>query len=212
MTIDLLQRRGVPAPVIAQKAVTQEKAPSPGLAFVKLDFLIGTKWGSNAGRKPQTGGGDPLGTGYNGDFSMDFANIVKGCNPIHGGVDYLNLNCFAVPTAPSQAFYTANCNQAAPYPTCLNLLGNAGRNSLYGPGLATVDFSVVKNFHITKVSEAFNVQFRAEFFNILNHTNFQAPNFLTDSNNNSVDQTNAGILGSTTTTARQIQLGLKLIW
>src|SRR2546429_6989960 len=31
-------------------------------------------------------GGDPLGTGFNGDFSMDFPNITKGCDPIHGGV------------------------------------------------------------------------------------------------------------------------------
>src|ERR1019366_177096 len=38
-----------PSPVIAQKAMTQEKAPSPGLGFVKLDFLIGTKWGSKPG-------------------------------------------------------------------------------------------------------------------------------------------------------------------
>jgi hypothetical protein len=158
------------------------------------------------------GGGDPLGTGFNGDFSMDFASILKGCNPIHGGVNYLNLNCFTTATAPSMDFYTANCNQTVAYPTCLNLVGNAGRNSLYGPGLATVDFSVFKNFRVAKISEAFNVQFRAEFFNILNHTNFQAPNFLTDGNNNSVDQLNAGILGSTTTTARQIQFGLKLIW
>jgi hypothetical protein len=54
MTIDLLQRRGVPVPVIVQKAMTQEKAPSPGLGFVKLDFLIGTKWGCNAGRTSQS--------------------------------------------------------------------------------------------------------------------------------------------------------------
>jgi hypothetical protein len=102
---------------------------------------------------------------------------------------------------------------------CQNLVGNAGRNSLYGPGLATVDFSVFKNFRVTKISEAFNVQFRAEFFNILNHTNFQATNFLTDGNNNSIFNgdgsllsTTAGVLGSTTTSSRQIQLGLKLIW
>jgi hypothetical protein len=127
-------------------------------------------------------------------------------------VDYLNVNCFTYAQAPSQTFYNANCNPAAAYPTCLNLLGNAGRDSLYGPGLAGVDFSVFKNFHVTTISEAFNVQFRAEFFNILNHTNFQAPNFLTDNNNNSVDQANGGILASTATTSRQIQLGLKLIW
>jgi len=37
--------------VLAQKAIPQEMALSPGLAFVKLDFLIGTNWGSNARRK-----------------------------------------------------------------------------------------------------------------------------------------------------------------
>ena len=181
------------------------------------------------------GGGDPLGTGFNGDFSMDFANLVPGCNPIHGGLNYLNTTCFTLPYAPT-AFQAANCPANDPVahtgfwntgtltpPTgmafCQNLVGSAGRNSLYGPKLATVDFSVFKNFRITKVSEAFNIQFRAEFFNILNHTNFQAPNFLTDGNNNSIfngdgslASTSAGILGSTTTSSRQIQFGLKLIW
>ncbi|MCU1303877.1 MAG: hypothetical protein JWQ87_4161 [Candidatus Sulfotelmatobacter sp.] len=166
-------------------------------------------------------GGDPLGTGFNGDFSMDFANITKGCNPIHGGVDYLNVNCFGLPQATADI--AAQCvpfaGTTAPIVgTCANLLGNAGRNSLYGPGLATVDFSVFKNFRFTRISEAFNVQFRAEFFNILNHTNFSAPNFLTDGNNNSIFDpngsplSNAGVLASTTTTSRQIQFGLKVIW
>jgi hypothetical protein len=166
-------------------------------------------------------GGDPLGTGFNGDFSMDFANITKGCNPIHGGVNYLNVNCFALPQATADI-----ASQCTPFGapltpitgTCANLLGNAGRNSLYGPGLATVDFSIFKNFRVTRISEAFNVQFRAEFFNILNHTNFAAPNFLTDGNNNSIFDANgnplqnAGVLASTTTTSRQIQFGLKVIW
>jgi Carboxypeptidase regulatory-like domain len=178
-------------------------------------------------------GGDPLGTGFNGDFSMDYASIVKGCNPIQGGVNYLNTSCFTLPNAPA-AFAAANCIPNDPvaqtgfYNTtltppsgnvfCSNLVGNAGRNSFYGPRLATVDFSVFKNFRVTRISEAFNVQFRAEFFNILNHPNFQAPNFLTDNNNNSIfDQTGAllpaaGVLGSTTTSSRQIQLGLKVVF
>jgi hypothetical protein len=166
-------------------------------------------------------GGDPLGTGFNGDFSMDFANITKGCNPIHGGVNYLNLNCFALPQATPDIASQCALFGAPLTPitgTCANLLGNAGRNSLYGPGLATVDFSIFKNFRVTRISEAFNVQFRAEFFNILNHTNFAAPNFLTDGNNNSIFDANgnpllnAGVLASTTTTSRQIQFGLKVIW
>lgn len=170
-------------------------------------------------------GGDPLNTGFNGDFSMDYANLVPGCNPIHGGVNYLNVNCFALPLAtPAIAAqcvpFIGNGTPANPqFPgTCSNLVGNAGRNSLYGPKLTTVDFSIFKNLRVARISEAFKVQFRAEFFNILNHTNFQAPNFLTDNNNNSIFDSNgtplanAGVLGSTATTSRQIQLGLKVIW
>jgi hypothetical protein len=99
---------------------------------------------------------------------------------------------------------------------CSNVLGNAGRNTLYGPGINTVDFSLVKNTRITKISETFNVQFRAEFFNILNHTNFIGPNFLNGSQNNSLFDFDGSslptALNQTSTSSRQIQLGLKLIW
>jgi hypothetical protein len=146
------------------------------------------------------GGGDPLNTGFNGDFSMDFPNLVAGCNPIHGGVTYLNLNCFAL--APPVAGGV--------------LVGNAGRNRFYGPGLKTVDFSTFKN---VQLMERLKLQFRAEFFNILNHPNFAPPNFLNDANNSVAFDAggapipaSAGVLGSTSTTSRQIQLGLKLIW
>ena len=54
--------------------------------------------------------------------------------------------------------------------------GNAGRNILSGPGLETINFSIVKNTHVT---ERLNIQFRAEFFNLLNHPNFNLPdNFI----------------------------------
>jgi hypothetical protein len=85
-----------------------------------------------------------------------------------------------------------------------------------------VDFSAFKN---TRVSERFNVQFRWEVFNILNHPNFAAPNFLNEANNSIFDANptpgntvsgallpNAGVLGHTVTSSRQMQLGLKLIW
>jgi hypothetical protein len=168
-------------------------------------------------------GGDPLGTDFNGDFSMDFANVTPGCKAIHGGQDYLNASCFGLPTAPTS--FAAQCSPfpgaTTPAPAgsiyCANLLGNSGRNSFYGPGLATVDFSIFKNTRVPRISETFNVQFRAEFFNVMNHTNFAAPNFLNDANNSAFDATGAplsnfGIIGSTATTSRQIQLGLKLIF
>src|SRR5262245_61240083 len=51
--------------------------------------------------------------------------------------------------------------------------GNAGRNTIIGPTLQIMDFSVTKT---TKLSERFSLQFRAEFFNLFNHTNFSLPN------------------------------------
>jgi len=177
-------------------------------------------------------GNDPLGTGFNGDFSMDYAGLIPGCKAIHGGVNYLNTACFTPPTAPASLplataanpfgcaplSYT-NAPAAAPagQQYCSNVLGNTGRNKFYGPGLTTVDFSVFKNIPVTKISETFNVQFRAEFFNILNHTNFLSPGFLnTFGQNNSAFDFNGSplstTLNQTSTTSRQIQLGLKLVW
>ena len=95
----------------------------------------------------------------------------------------------------------------------MNLFGNAGRNSVVGSGLVNVDFSAVKNHHIEKISETFNIQFRAEFFNLLNHPNFQAPlanRILFDQNGAPVG--GAGAIDTTSTPPRQIQLGLKVIW
>ena len=177
-------------------------------------------------------GNDPLGTGFNGDFSMDFASLTPGCNPIHGGINYLNTNCFTPPTAPASLTVATAANPygCAPnsYPSspvsaptgaqfCSNVLGNTRRNQFYGPRLTTVDFSIFKNTRIPSISEAFNIQFRAEFFNILNHTNFLSPGFLnTFGQNNSVYDFNGSslptALNQTSTTSRQIQLGLKVIF
>ena len=92
--------------------------------------------------------------------------------------------------------------------------GNSGRNSLYGPGLVSWDLSAFKNF---RFGEAFNIQFRAEFFNVLNHTNFLSPGFLnTFGQNNSIFNSNGSSLptrlNQTSTSSRQIQFGLKLAW
>jgi hypothetical protein len=95
----------------------------------------------------------------------------------------------------------------------LNHWGNLGRNSLVGPGVSNLDFSVFKNNPVKRISESFNAQFRAEFFNILNRANFSSPT----QNLAVFDRTafrvpSAGLITSTQTTSRQIQLALKLIW
>jgi hypothetical protein len=63
-------------------------------------------------------------------------------------------------------------NQAAFADPAAGLLGNSGRNAFYGPGYASVDFSVVKN---TKITERIGTQFRIEMFNVFNRTNFAPP-------------------------------------
>ena len=85
--------------------------------------------------------------------------------------------------------------------------GNVGRDVLQGPGLANVDFSLFKNTHI---SERVQLQFRAEFFNSLNHSNFSYPASTVFTG--SAIATTAGLITATTTSSRQIQFSLKLIF
>ena len=85
--------------------------------------------------------------------------------------------------------------------------GNLGRDTLTGPGLATWDVSLLKT---TRLAERGNLQFRAEFFNVLNHANFGIPNAVVFTPTG-VSPT-AGLITSTATSSRQIQLGLKLLW
>jgi hypothetical protein len=122
-------------------------------------------------------------------------NFVAGCSTTNSGSRYyVNTSCFTFP-----AQYT---------------LGNLGRNTLTGPGLQELDFSMFKNHKIASISETFNVQFRAEVFNILNHTNFAQPDvshFTIFDGSGNITST-AGQITTTQTASRQIQFGLKLIW
>ena len=85
--------------------------------------------------------------------------------------------------------------------------GNLGRGTLTGPDLIDADIALTKNTHLT---DRVDVQFRAEFFNVLNHPNFDTPNPIVFSG--SAVSATAGLITSTATTSRQIQFGLKLIF
>ena len=173
-------------------------------------------------------GGDPVGALL--DETGEVPSIVPGCDPVNKNFKkgstpiYVNANCFApasVPTA-SWASLPFGCapfaGAATPPPSgqtyCANLRGDLGRNSVIGPGLSKLDFSVFKNNHIRRISENFNAQFRAEIFNIFNRANFGSPtDNLAVFDQSGVPQTQtAGLLDSTQTTSRQIQFALKLIW
>ncbi|PYU20305.1 MAG: hypothetical protein DMG30_21500, partial [Acidobacteria bacterium] len=178
--------------------------------------------------------GDPL--GLNSTDPWDFPDRLTGpgCkslvnpgNPNH----YVKTECFAIPTAPASFFTpTASApmctsdpvfgdnvtgNAFGTPPQCFNIRGNAGRNIIPGPGLVNLDFSIFKNNPIRRISESFNVQFRAEFFNILNRTNFGTP--AVPDSTDIFDSTgalsdSAGLLTSLTTEPREIQFALKVIW
>ena len=84
---------------------------------------------------------------------------------------------------------------------------------MIGPGLVDFDFSIVKDFPIRRISENADVQFRSEFFNVFNHSNFSSP----IDNSNIFDTTGApvggaGLIDQTSTSNRETQFSLKVIW
>jgi hypothetical protein len=93
-------------------------------------------------------------------------------------------------------------------------LGNAGRNILRGPAFKNMDFSLVKDTPVRQLGETGKVEFRAEFFNILNHPNFALPGRIVFSGKASGESplTIAGQITSTSATSRQIQLALKILF
>jgi hypothetical protein len=99
--------------------------------------------------------------------------------------NYLNRDTVVIPTDPSQPF------------------GNAPRNSIRGPSFWTVDLVAAKDFRIP-VGDDTRLQLRVEAFNLFNRTNFRAPN----------GNRSSGGFGTITSTydARQLQLGLKLVF
>jgi len=129
-------------------------------------------------------------------FSMhDRPDLKPGCsnNPILGGPErYWDVTCFQL--------------QAA------NTRGNLGRDTLIGPGLVSVDLSLVKSFELGRSR---TLQLRAECFNLPNHPNFAVPSGRTaftgvNPDGSPIVAPTWGRITSTVTTSRQIQLGLKL--
>ena len=87
--------------------------------------------------------------------------------------------------------------------------GNVGRNVLIGPGLFTVDLSMLKS---NKLGERVTMQLRAEAFNLFNRANFALPDNVTVFTQGGVVPPNVGLITRTSTTSRQLQFGLKLIF
>lgn len=133
--------------------------------------------------------------GYNPTGNGDTRNPVRpNWNP--------NFNGKLYPKTVRQYF-----NPAAFLPPATGTYGNVSRDALTGPGLTDVDFSILRNARLT---ERLGLQFRAEFFNILNHTNLMTPNEVVYTSATSGISPTAGVVTATSTTSRQIQFGAKL--
>ena len=177
-----------------------------------LPFGRGARFGSHIGALPNLlAGGWNInsivtiqgGFPFTPQLSYNPSNNGDTRNPVR---PFLNPN-FHGPVIlgqPSQWFNPAAF--LAP-PNNSGFYGNLGRDTLIGPGLGTWDLSFLKN---TQIRERFNLQFRTDLFNILNRANFAAPNAITFTPTG-VSPT-AGLITSTSTSSRQTQFSLKLLW
>jgi hypothetical protein len=152
-------------------------------------------WTASAILAVQTGFPFTPQLGYNPTGNGDTRNPVRpDRNPAFNGKLY--------PRKVQQYF-----NPAAFLPPATGTYGNVSRDSLSGPGLTQLDFSATRN---ARLSERVGIQFRAEFFNILNHSNLSTPNEVVYTSTTSGVSPTAGLVTSTSTTSRQIQFGAKL--
>jgi Carboxypeptidase regulatory-like domain len=154
--------------------------------------------------------------GYNPTGSGDTRNPVRpDVNPnFHGKLYPHTVSQWFNPNAFSAPFSMLSSSGAITG----GAVGNLGRDTLVGPGLKELDLALLKN---TQLREGLNLQFRSEFFNVLNHTNFTTPNAVTYASAPTLVSgtytppslsSTAGVITATSTSSRQIQFGVKLIF
>jgi hypothetical protein len=182
--------------------------------------ILAGGWTASAIVSAQTGFPFSPQLGYNPPGTGDSRNPIRPTwNPAFNGNlypktpgEYFNPNAFLQPTVSIPNGSGGN--------TIYGTYGNVKRDSLLGPHLTEFDFSAAKT---SKITEKLSLEFRAEFFNLLNHTNFLTPNEVVYSSAPTVTTTagvqtvtpsavspTAGVVTATSTTSRQIQFGIKL--
>ena len=139
-----------------------------------------------------------------GAFSQSRPDQVGNPYPAHQTFDnWLNVEAFIVPGCPTfNTITTANSRVCSDGTTGSHVQGNSARNSLEMPGINNWDFSITKD---TKLTERFNLQFRAEFFNGWNHTQFGDAN-------TGVVPGQFGRIASVNVAPREVQFALRLVF
>jgi hypothetical protein len=146
---------------------------------------------STGGQRP-----DPI---LNRDNSNTVSGTSTGCGSVKSGTPLGTPDLYFDPCAfvlPPAGFY-----------------GIAGRNTLLGPGYENLDFSLLKSTPLG-IKEGSRLEFRAEFFNLLNRANFALPGSSLQVLNPTNGQyiAGAGRINSTITPSRQMQFGMKIIF
>jgi hypothetical protein len=126
-------------------------------------------------------------------LSVDNANVGQTSwpNRVCGGRN-------AIPTV--QNWFDQSCFVTPPVYT----YGNSGRNVLYGPGIDNVDFALHRFFPIP-IRESMKLEFRGEFFNFMNRSEFSMPAVI-------LNLPTTGRITATSIPNRQVQFALKLMW
>jgi hypothetical protein len=162
----------------------------PGIGKSGLTNALTRGWQLAAVFQAQSG--FPLTISVFGDTAN--AGTLLGENPIRA--NYTGLPVFGSGTRTADAWF----NPAAFSTPAAFTFGNVGRNTVYGPGLQTLDVALHREFVVT---EKMRFQFRAELFNALNHTNLGTPNRF-------VNTPQFGTITEAATPGREVQLGARI--
>jgi hypothetical protein len=186
---DLNAEKG-PGCDIRQRAAVSAVYNSPTFGANRLIQSLTRDWRGSVEYQAQTG--FPLTISVFGDTAN--AGTVVGENPIRANTT--GQKVFASGTKNSTTWFNPAAFAAPPAYT----YGNVGRNSVYGPGLQTMDLALVRSFSLPEKAK---LEARAEFFNALNHTNLGTPNRF-------VNTSSFGSITEVATPGREIQLSARL--
>jgi hypothetical protein len=175
------------------------------LPFGRSDVTHGKQWAEWLIGNWQLSGIQTLQSGlpFTPQLSYNPSNDGDTRNPVRPSLNP-NFTGQVIQGGPNRYFNPSAFIQPLP-----GTYGNAGRNILQGPGLVETDLSLTKKFSL---SDRLNMQFRSEFFNVFNRTNFNIPNPVVYASATGGPSPTAGVITATSTTFRQIQFGLKLMW
>jgi hypothetical protein len=186
---DLNAEKG-PGCDVRQRFVVSAVFDAPGLGRGRAVQTLTRNWRFSTLYQVQTG--FPFTISVYGDTAN--AGTVVGENPIRA--NYTGQPVYGLGTGSTNAWF----NPAAFATPAAYTFGNVGRNTVYGPGMQTMDVAMTRSFALV---ERMRLEMRAEAYNALNHSNWGTPNRF-------VNTPQFGSITEATTPGREFQLSARL--